>query len=91
MTQFKQFDPNATDFVLDPYPVFAAMHNADPIFWHDASGMWFVVKHEDLTTLLKDKRLGRQITHIMSPEALGWPPRHPAYDSVLCTRRPLAF
>ena len=80
MAQLKPFDPNATDFILDPYPTFAAMHNADEsVFWHEASGLWFVVKHADLNALMKDRRLGRQITHIMSPAELGWPPRNPDY------------
>ncbi len=79
MTELSYFDPTATDFVLNPYPIFTALHESAPIFWHEESGMWFVVKHEDLATLLKDRRLGRQITHILSPEELGWPPRNPDY------------
>ncbi|MCI0713813.1 MAG: cytochrome P450 [Chloroflexi bacterium] len=70
------FDPAQPDFIANPYPTFKKLHQDTPIFWHD--GMWFVSSHHDLTTLLRDRRLGRQITHIVDPAAVGIPPRHPA-------------
>ena len=73
------FDPTDSKFIRNPYPVLERLLAEDPIFWHEPSGMWFVATHEDHVTLLRDRRLGRQITHIISPEALGLPPRNPDY------------
>lgn len=71
------FDPTQLDFILNPYPTLEKLQQDAPIFWHD--GMWFVSRHRDLATLLRDRRLGRQITHIVDPAALGIAPRNPAY------------
>jgi cytochrome P450 len=73
------FNPSQLDFILNPYPTFEKVHQEEPIFWHD--GMWFVTRHQDLTTLLRDRRLGRQITHIVDPAEVGIPPRNPDYEA----------
>jgi cytochrome P450 len=70
------FDPNAPDFISDPYPTYSRLHQESPIFWHEPSNMWFVATHEDLVTLMRDRRLGRQISHI-DPSRL--PARNPDY------------
>ncbi|RMF80422.1 MAG: cytochrome P450 [Chloroflexi bacterium] len=79
MPTYLEFDPNDAAFMRNPYPVLNALREEAPIFWHEATGMWFVSRYDDLYTLLRDRRLGRQITHIMPREALGLPPRNPDY------------
>jgi cytochrome P450 len=68
------FDPLAPEFIANPYPVYAALRAENPVFWHEPSQMWFFAAHDDVTTLLRDRRFGRSILHVLSREALGWPP-----------------
>jgi cytochrome P450 len=39
--------------------------------------MWWVASYQDLVTLLRDRRLGRQIDHVVNRTALGLPARAP--------------
>jgi cytochrome P450 len=74
-----QFDPNAPDFKRDPYPIYDRLRATAPIFYADDLGLWFASAYEDVSSLLRDRRLGRSIEHIMSREALGIPPKNPRY------------
>lgn len=72
------FDPFAPDFLQNPYPTYDRLR-ADPIFYHEPSGYWYFCAYDDVTTLLRDRRLGRQIEHVVPREALGLPPKRPDY------------
>jgi cytochrome P450 len=69
-----QFDPLSSEFQRDPYPVYERLRAETPIFFHLPSKMWFVTTHADVTTLLRDRRLGRSIDHVLSREQRGLPP-----------------
>ena len=43
-------------------------------FWHEASQLWFFTTHADVERLLRDRRFGRSILHILSREEIGLPP-----------------
>ncbi|MFQ3566609.1 MAG: cytochrome P450 [Aggregatilineales bacterium] len=73
------FDPHDPDFLRDPYPTYDRLRAEGPIQFDEAAGMWFVFTYEDVTALLRDRRLGRQIDHVLSREARGLPPKNPAY------------
>lgn len=73
------FDPTSPDFKHDPYPIYAEMRANTPIFYDDALRMWVVARHEDVSALLRDRRLGRSIEHVKSRAELGLPPRDPRY------------
>ena len=72
-------DPRDPGFVQDPYPAYAAIRQASAAlgggsgFWWEQYGHWCLAGHGDVTAALKDKRFGRQILHVTSREALGWP------------------
>lgn len=68
------FDPLAADFIANPYPVYDRLRATTPIFWHEDSKLWFFTTHEDVEYLLRDRRFGRSILHVMSREAVGLPP-----------------
>src|SRR5208282_2246484 len=36
-------------------------------------GYWCFSRHADVSSLLRDRRFGRQILHVASRESLGWP------------------
>jgi cytochrome P450 len=73
------YDFNSPDFRRDPYPLYATLRERDPFYFDDGLGMWVASRHADLSALLRDRRLGRGIEHIVSREALGLPARDPKY------------
>jgi cytochrome P450 len=72
-----QLDPRDPGFFADPYPAYAAIRAAAPAFFWEDYGFWCFAAHADVSALLRDKRFGRQILHVMSREALGWPAPKP--------------
>jgi cytochrome P450 len=74
-----QLDTQAPDFKRNPYPTYARLREDAPIFYDANAGLWFVSRHEDVSALLRDRRLGRSIEHIISRAALGLPPKDPRF------------
>jgi cytochrome P450 len=77
-TRSVDLDPRAAHFVQDPYPSYHAIRSACAVFKWEHYGHWCFSTHEDVNTLLRDRRFGRQILHVASREELGWPatPEH---------------
>lgn len=77
-------DPGDPDFFNDPYPAYRELRKTVPVFKWEEYGYWCFARHEDVAALLRDRRFGRQILHVMSREELGWAetPSHlkPFYD-----------
>ena len=68
------FDPLSPDFIANPYPVYERLRAESPVFWHEPGRMWFFTTYADVFSLLRDRRFGRSIMHVMSREELGLPP-----------------
>ncbi|WP_113888931.1 cytochrome P450 [Roseiarcus fermentans] len=68
-----RLDPRDPVFTDDPYPAYAAIRAAAPAFFWEDYGFWCFAAHDDVSALLREKRFGRQILHLMSRERLGWP------------------
>ena len=68
-----RLDPRDPAFTDDPYPTYAAIRAAAPVFFWEDYGFWCFATHADVSALLRDKRFGRQILHLTSREDLGWP------------------
>jgi cytochrome P450 len=66
-------DPRDRVFVQNPYPAYGAVRAAGPAFFWEQYGHWCVASHDAVSALLKDRRFGRQILHVTSRAALGWP------------------
>lgn len=66
-------DPRDPSFFNDPYPAYDAIRASVPRFVWEEYGYWCFARHEDVSALLRDRRFGRQILHVMSREELGWP------------------
>ncbi|MBL8906638.1 MAG: cytochrome P450, partial [Rhizobiales bacterium] len=66
-------DPRDPAFYNDPYPAYREIRAATPVFYWEQYGYWCFARHEDVNALLRDRRFGRQITHLVSRERLGWP------------------
>lgn len=71
-------DPRDPQFFENPYPTYRRLHAECPVFKWQQYGHWCFSKHEDVNALLRDRRFGRQILHLVSREELGWPepPEH---------------
>lgn len=65
-------DPRDADFFNNPYPVYHRLRDEVPVFKWDEYGYWCFARHADVASLLRDRRFGRQILHVMSREELGW-------------------
>lgn len=78
-------DPRDPDFFSDPYRAYHKLRATVPIFKWEEYGYWCFARHADVSALLRDRRFGRQILHVMSREELGWAetPDHlkPFYDA----------
>src|SRR5271167_3218563 len=68
-----RLDPRDPAFFNDPYPAYAAIRAETPVFFWEDYGFWCFARHADVSALLRDRRFGRQILHVMSRAELGWP------------------
>jgi len=67
-------DLNQLGFIADPYPQLEHLRKHMPVFFDEAWDRIFFTRYADIASLLRDKRLGRSMLHILSREELGWPP-----------------
>jgi cytochrome P450 len=66
--------PRNEAFFRDPYAFYSALHDGPRTFHWEDYGHWCFSGFDDVNSLLRDKRFGRQILHIMDRESLGLPP-----------------
>ncbi|MFE9255638.1 cytochrome P450 [Streptomyces sp. NPDC006879] len=67
------FDPWSAEFVADPYAAYAALRARGRAEYFEPSGQWLIPHYEDVSTLLRDRRLGRTYLHRFSHEEFGRP------------------
>ncbi len=72
-TRALTLDPRDPAFVADPYRAYAALHEAGGVFYWTHYSHWCFARHDDVTALLRDRRVGRQITHRMTRAQAGLP------------------
>jgi cytochrome P450 len=75
-----RFDPSDPAFLADPYPRLSALRESAPVFYEEELERWFVTRHEDVRACLRDKRLGRNFRHVLTPEEIGVPPLDPRWQ-----------
>jgi unspecific monooxygenase len=61
VSDFDAYDPG---FVRNPYPTYARLRAGDPWF-DDHWQLTFFARHRDVTGILRDKRFGRDIRHVL--------------------------
>src|SRR5437763_2005915 len=81
------FDPSDPAFLEDPYPVLNRLRESAPVFYDEGRERWFVTRHEDVRSCLRDKRLGRNFRHVITPEEIGVPPLDPRWQAFWQTER----
>ncbi|GHJ91776.1 cytochrome P450 [Streptomyces sp. NE5-10] len=85
MDAFAAFDPWSPEFVADPYPAYAELRAAGPAHWYGPTRQWLIPRHEDVSALLRDRRLGRTYTHRFTHEEFGREapdPRHEPFHTL---------
>lgn len=82
-----QFDPSDPAFLSNPYPVLGRLRERTPVFYDEHRERWFVTRHEDVRACLRDKRLGRNFRHVMTPEEIGVPELDPRWSAFWATER----
>ncbi|NVP54528.1 cytochrome P450 [Mycoplana rhizolycopersici] len=60
-------------FYSDPNPVYAELHAHAPTFYWEQQKQWYFTGYDQVNALLRDRRFGRQILHVVSREELGMP------------------
>jgi cytochrome P450 len=81
LTKAVEFDPTDPEFLADPYPVLNRLREQAPLFYDAGRERWFVTRHEDVRSCLRDKRLGRNFRHVLAPEEIGVPPLDPRWQA----------
>jgi cytochrome P450 len=74
------FDPWSAEFVAHPYEVYARLREQAPVTYYERSDQWLVSRYQDVSALLRDRRLGRIHTHRYSHEEFGRTPPPPEYE-----------
>lgn len=79
-----RLNPREPHFYNNPYPYYEALRQHSPVFRWEDFDLWCYLNHDDVNALLRDRRFGRQITHLRTRQELGWPPipdeLRPFYD-----------
>jgi cytochrome P450 len=81
VTERLAFDPSDPGFIADPYPTLSRLRESARVFYDEGRERWFVTRHEDVRSCLRDKRLGRNFRHVMTPEEIGVPPLDPRWQA----------
>ena len=55
------FDVRDPAFLADPYPAFRYLRANAPV-WKSPAGRWVLTRHDDITTMLRDRRFGKDLT-----------------------------
>ena len=81
LSEAVEFDPSDPEFLADPYPALNGLREQTPVFYEAERERWFVTRHEDVRSCLRDKRLGRNFRHVIEPAEIGVPPLDPRWQA----------
>jgi cytochrome P450 len=81
------FDPSDRGFLEDPYPILNGLRERARVFYDESRERWFVTRHEDVRACLRDRRLGRNFRHVMTPEEIGVPLLDARWQAFWATER----
>ncbi len=69
--------PDDPEFYENPYPHYAAMRALGPAFHWEEYGLTAFANYREVNAALRDRRFGREVTHVMSREEAGLAPIPP--------------
>ena len=73
-----RFQPTDPAFLQNPYPTYARLRAENPIFFYEPWGKWMLTRHEDVSALLRDRRLGR----VLENTKVRLEPDHAPFDAI---------
>ena len=73
LPRFRQ-SPTDPVFMADPYPAYERLRALGPVAFWEELGKPVLCGHAEVSAVLRDRRFGREVTHLASREALGWAP-----------------
>ena len=73
LPRFRQ-SPTDAAFMADPYPAYERLRALGPVAYWEELGKPVLSGHAEVSAVLRDRRFGREVTHLASREALGWDP-----------------
>jgi unspecific monooxygenase len=79
-------DPRDPAFVQDPYATYSGLRDT-PLFWWEAYDFWCSARHDVVSAVLRDRRFGRQVLHVVSRQDLGWPEPDPRLEPFWAVER----
>lgn len=56
------FEPYTLEFDVDPYPLYRALRDRDPLHWWESSQAWVVSRYADVAAILRDRRFSVRYT-----------------------------
>ncbi|MER5768022.1 cytochrome P450 [Streptomyces sp. NPDC001985] len=68
------FEPWSPAFVADPYPAYERLRATGRAHWFEPTRQWLIPHYEDVSALLRDRRLGRTYLHRFTHEEFGRTP-----------------
>ncbi|MFI1014298.1 cytochrome P450 [Streptomyces sp. NPDC020965] len=74
------FEPWSPAFVADPYPAYERLRADGRVHWFEPTRQWLVPHYEDVSALLRDRRLGRTYLHRFTHEEFGRTPPPAAHE-----------
>ncbi|MFF8957985.1 cytochrome P450 [Streptomyces sp. NPDC014894] len=74
------FEPWSPAFVADPYPAYERLRSTGRVHWYEPTRQWLVPHYEDVSALLRDRRLGRTYLHRFTHEEFGRTPPPAAHE-----------
>src|SRR5271165_2853189 len=73
----QHLDLSDPGFLRDPYPRLDQLRRDTPVFYDPERRRIFVLAYSTIAQILRSRRFGRSILHILSRDELGWPPPDP--------------
>ena len=68
-TKRVRLDIREPTFYNDPYPYYEAIRDVAPFFYWEDYGKWTFLDHTDINKILRDRRFGRQISHVVPEDS----------------------
>ncbi len=65
--------PTDPAFVQNPYDAYREFRRHQTIWWEEY-GMWVFPRFRDVSAIFRDRRFGRDVSHVATREELGWDP-----------------
>ncbi|WP_276118591.1 cytochrome P450 [Pararhizobium qamdonense] len=76
-TRTAHIDVRDPAFYTNPLSAYAALHAQCPSFFWEEQQQWYFAGYDQVNSLLRDRRFGRQILHVATREELGLPEPKP--------------